>query len=550
MSERTTVLKPTYDRSWALVVGIDRYKSFDDNSLPPLRTSVHGARAVASILRDRLGFETTLLVDDAVVRREVLGTLNRIAREAKPDDRFLFYFAGHGLTRTNVYGGEVGYLTLYDTQPGDDIWTSALKMDDVLEQADFIKAKHILFILDACFSGLAFGRAVSVEQQRLAKDFLTFRAVQAISAGRAGEVVADGGGPDGRHSIFTWNFLQGIQDGTLRAQWEGLIRAEHLGPWLQDQVRKQARGRQTPQFGHLPGSGRGDFIFDGWELDLDRVVAPVGGAPEHTRSADAPTPPQPQTIALRGAAQDFEPDWVEIPAGAFKMGSAQTDWMAFDDEMPQHDLTLPEPYLIARAPITNAQYAAFVNATGRRAPRHWRDTPPTGQNADVPVVWVSWHDAVAYCKWLTDAMRDAGRLPPGGTHVVRLPTEPEWERAARGDDGRRYPWGDDAPDSSRANFGSNENGPTPVGSFSPQGDSPYGCQDMAGNVWEWTLSLKETYPYEPHDGREETSKRGRRALRGGAFNASERNIRVAGRNWHYPEERDETIGFRVVLVRA
>jgi formylglycine-generating enzyme required for sulfatase activity len=122
-------------------------------------------------------------------------------------------------------------------------------------------------------------------------------------------------------------------------------------------------------------------------------------------------------------------------------------------------------------------------------------------------VYVTWHDAMAYCRWLA---RVTGR-------AYRLPSEAEWEKAARGTDGRIWPWGNKW-DSKRCN--SREGGPgntTPVGQYSPQGDSPYGCVDMAGNVWEWTLSLLKDYPYDPKDGREDAQAEGRRRLRGGAF---------------------------------
>jgi formylglycine-generating enzyme required for sulfatase activity len=167
-----------------------------------------------------------------------------------------------------------------------------------------------------------------------------------------------------------------------------------------------------------------------------------------------------------------------------------------------------------------------------------------------PVVWVDWTDAMAYCRWLTAQLKEAGRLPGDVELEVRLPTEAEWEKAARGPKGHLYPWGDDAPDASRLNFTDSINGTTAVGAYSPLGDSFYGCADMAGNVWEWTLSAEAGYPYDPKDGRENAQVRGRRILRGGAFDSAARSVRCACRNWNFPEERDDTIGFRVVLVRA
>jgi formylglycine-generating enzyme required for sulfatase activity len=164
-------------------------------------------------------------------------------------------------------------------------------------------------------------------------------------------------------------------------------------------------------------------------------------------------------------------DWVTIPAGEFLMGSdKQKDPLADDDETLQHRVYLPE-YCIARVPVTNAQYLAFVKATGHKSPYHWQDGRVPDGKENHPVVNVSWRDTQGFCKWAK----------------VRLPSEAEWEKAARGTDGRRWPWGDEPPDNKLCNFDDNGYDTMPVGAY-PNGASPYGCLDMAGNVWEWTSS--------------------------------------------------------------
>jgi formylglycine-generating enzyme required for sulfatase activity len=241
--------------------------------------------------------------------------------------------------------------------------------------------------------------------------------------------------------------------------------------------------------------------------------------------------------AIAKPAHPFEPELVRIPAGEFLMGSnPKVNRDAPGNEQPQHRLYLPA-YALGRTPVTNAQYAAFVQAAGCAPPDHWPGQgSPAGQE-DHPVVNVTWHDAVAYCRWLTAV---TGR-------PYDLPGEAEWEKGARGADGRIYPWGN-TWDPQRCN--SVETGPgatTPVGSY-PQGASPYGLLDMAGNVWEWTRSLDRKYPYLADDGREDPDASGPRALRGGAFFNRQWFVRCAVRYWKPPSSRFNYLGFRVVSL--
>ena len=178
------------------------------------------------------------------------------------------------------------------------------------------------------------------------------------------------------------------------------------------------------------------------------------------------------------------------------MGSDPNDRDAFDDEKPVHRLFLPA-FQIARTPVTNAQYVIYIQAAGAEPPLHWEDGQPPKEKLEHPVVYVSWHDACGYCTWLSQLIRKQ----------VRLPTEAEWEKAARGDkDKRPYPWGEtfDMVKCNSAALGLGDT--TPVGVF-PAGASPYGCLDMAGNVLEWTWGAWSAcwgeYPYNPHDGRED-----------------------------------------------
>jgi len=261
-----------------------------------------------------------------------------------------------------------------------------------------------------------------------------------------------------------------------------------------------------------------------------------------TRRAEAP-----KAAPVKTPRDVFEPETVRIPAGSFLMGSDDKDQSAGDDEKPQHPVELPE-YRIGKYPVTNAEYQVFVRETRHPAPRNWEDEIYPQDKGDHPTVYISWHDATAYCQWLGEK---SGKN-------YRLPSEAEWEKAARGEVGLIYPWGNDW-DAKKVNSG--EEGPgetTPVGQYSPGGDSPFGAADMAGNVWEWTRNLwgKESdkpefkYPFDPKDSRREDLAAGNdvaRVLRGGSFDYYRDDVRCAIRRRNSPDFRNDLIGFRVVL---
>jgi formylglycine-generating enzyme required for sulfatase activity len=196
-------------------------------------------------------------------------------------------------------------------------------------------------------------------------------------------------------------------------------------------------------------------------------------------------------------------EMILIPAGEFLFG-------------PNKQLMTLPAYYIDRTPVTNAEYQVFVDATKADFPPHWRQGKPLLGIENHPVTQVTWFDAVAYAKW-------AGK---------RLPIGPEWEKAARGTDGRIYPWGDTF-DKTRLNSG--DGGPlktVPVGQYSPQGDSPYGIVDMSGNVYEWT-----------NDGNEVLTM----GLRGGSWLDGRDEARTFAVRKHTPRRKNDFIGFRCVM---
>ena len=267
-----------------------------------------------------------------------------------------------------------------------------------------------------------------------------------------------------------------------------------------------------------------------------------------TRPAEAP-----QAAPAESARRDFEPQMVHIPAGKFLMGTTSEqaaqvvkeggkDWEKLvQREQPQHTVEL-SGYSIGKYPVTNREYQIFVKEAGYKPPQGWDNDQYPAENGDHPVVNVSSNDAQEYCKWLSGK----------ANKTYRLPTEAEWEKAARGDkDARVFPWGDEF-DPAKANTAESKIGATtPVGQFSPQGDSPYGCADMAGNVWEWCADWFDEKEYENRqDGVKDPqgSKGGEyRVLRGGSFYYYRRFARCAYRGWYLPSSLGWDGGFRVVV---
>lgn len=243
-----------------------------------------------------------------------------------------------------------------------------------------------------------------------------------------------------------------------------------------------------------------------WSIIVAIVVAAGGAAP---RAVAEPTT----------ASKELDPvPMAMVPAGEFLMGNPEAKGRA--DEWPQRSVYL-DAFAIDQVEVTNERYMAFVTATGHRNPPN-----PYGTGAltsikgieQLPVVQTTWYDAKAYCGWAKK----------------RLPTEAEWEKAARGADGRRFPWGNEAPTSKHANFDrewANEKTLSPVGSL-PEGDSPYGVKDMAGNAREWVSDWYEPdyYKHAPAKNPQGPDRKGVvRSIRGGSWHSPMADVTASAR---------------------
>lgn len=246
---------PYYQTSWALIVGINDYCCGQ-----PLTYACNDADAVAKLLVCRFRFpedQITVLKDNAATKQAILEAyLGFINKASDPNDRVLVFFAGHGTTREGLRG-PVGHLVPVDGDPDDP--STLIRWDDLTRNAELIPAKHILFIMDACYSGLALQRAVTPGTERFLSDMLQRPARQVITAGKADEVVADGGGPEGKNSIFTGFLIEGLEGAA--ADEDGILTANGLMAYVYRKVGQDSQSNQTPHYGHVFGDG--DFIFQG-----------------------------------------------------------------------------------------------------------------------------------------------------------------------------------------------------------------------------------------------------------------------------------------------
>jgi formylglycine-generating enzyme required for sulfatase activity len=355
-----------------------------------------------------------------------------------------------------------------------------------------------------------------------------------------------------------WRETMRLLGGVLRLQGEakieGLFQAilGTLGsrPTLANQVRcvalLSAMMRDLSRMGYQPKTP-----------DYERTVKEVMGIFEAGEAEKIEIGRRIEAADLLGQVGDprlEESNWVTIPAGTFHMGAQKRsrggrnyDAEAFTEESPVHAVALRR-FRIGRFPVTVQEFGAFMADSGYSSPQYWVEgygkfQAPDGWEGQKrypnrPVVGVSWFEAAAYCSWA------------GG----RLPTEAQWERAARGPQGNMYPWGNRPPlDASRANFAVTIGHPTPVGLF-PKGNTAEGLCDMLGNVFEWTADWYDPKYYEQQKRENLTvskdpqgppgSPQNRKVMRGGAWYFNARGVRVSSRDVHVPSNRLLSFGFR------
>lgn len=267
------LLKTHYTNSRALIIGINQYENAS-----PLSFAVNDAEEVRDVLVNELNFpeeNITYLSDSDATKESILRSFMRYTEtDVDLDDRIFVFFAGHGHTRTGIRG-EVGYLVPYDANMAD--FSTFIRWDELTRNADLIRAKHMLFIMDACYGGLALTRNLHPGSTRFLKDMMLRYSRQVLTAGKADEVVSDSGGPLPNHSVFTGHLIEGLRGKATTEN--GILTAGGLMSYVYGKVANDKNSNQTPHYGYFDGDG--DFILSAPQLaelekpenkDLDSLV--------------------------------------------------------------------------------------------------------------------------------------------------------------------------------------------------------------------------------------------------------------------------------------
>jgi formylglycine-generating enzyme required for sulfatase activity len=553
---------------WALIVGINEYPN-----LPPqrqLKAARPGAEAVARSLR-QYGFERdriSQLYDANATRGDILGHIRGpLRRDAGPNDSILIYFAGH--CQVDPQTRDVGWL------PSDAVEndaTSFILLKDLQLLLAQIPARHLFLVVDSCVGDGLIGAS------KITGDPTVREVYQKKSRWVLGGGVSAPQGESGKIGEFTQAFVSSLSENQLA----------YLTPLHLDQEmtkRLPPAANRTLRSGPMLGVGDDDGQFvlrmDGASLPSSEIRVPGKEDPriarvrweiEQIREMPLRQPLKEQAVAsLQGQLEAVRKEMEEqrrkleqerleaikrraeeearvqaekrpvtparpedltpmalVPAGEFSMGSLQGNL----DERPQKRIHL-DAFYIDKLETTVGRYGKYLVATGDDPPDSWSQVDPT-LDSDYPVVGVDWDQATRYCKW-------AGK---------RLPTEAEWEKAARGTDGRTYPWGSTGQPQQFANLGKGgtfgySKSLAKVGSYEG-GRSPYEVYDMIGNVWEWTADWYDQKYYQtmPEKNPKGPEKGEARVIRGGSWARTPLVSRVSARNRAAPSSQTTSLGFR------
>ncbi|MEZ5936168.1 MAG: SUMF1/EgtB/PvdO family nonheme iron enzyme [Alphaproteobacteria bacterium] len=550
-----------FSKSYALVIGISDYEG-SHADLP----TANDAKRMAEYLFDEESFDYVRLLTEENVTKDRVSQLmdEEFPRLLDANDRFLFYWSGHGVTRAFAGDrGKAGYLPLHDTPP--ESWSRMIAMEDVQRWDRFLPARQSLFLLDACFGGLAGVVPQSSTPRDMRIDMLSQPGHHIMSAGTENEqtIALDSLGG----SVFTTALLDGMQgeaDAANGFERDGIVSLTELKSYVQNRVQHERNlagwtSRITPQVRDLRVNS-GEFFF--LAKHAPRAVQSdtgSGAASAQAMGTEAAAPAVDNTVVAQAPVIRQEPDimplssleplstfrdcdqcpeMVVIPAGTFTMGSPAGEEGRKANEGPEHEVTFAAPFAIGKYEVTFAEWDACVDEGGC----DYRPDDRGGGREDRPVISVSWEDTREYLAWLTEKTG----------HAYRLPSEAEWEYAARAGTTTRYWWGGQLePDMANCGKACRDawRATAPVGSFDA---NAYGLLDTVGNVAEWVEDrAQDSYKRAPGDGSVWDAGDGTaRLLRGGSFVSGPAELRSASRKEAGPIIRNNAVGFRVVRSLA
>jgi len=580
--------KNEYSESHLLAVGIDTYT---DPRMVPLGNAEADATAVASLLAaPPFSFSTQLLLGKQATKQAVQDALFDMRRTDR-DSRVIFFFSGHGYVLTDNFNNQTGYLACADTVANRD--HTALELSDVMDFRRHAAAKHILFIFDSCYSGQALGltkaTTATVDQYRLRRTYqvltagagdqevfdyhsmtqymITYlsNAAEMITADHLGLHLKDvlaretggmqipqygpiGGGQGGSFILYEPppvvvneiflalpdDLRDGLTDPSAKVRRFAIADAADL--LTEPDHRSAVQTALQHLRDHDPNSevrARADKAIEEFGEALS-ILKNIGKRHQDKQNQAQLHTSDAQTDRLSQQPHSKEIEQVELPA----LLPAPFDWCA----IPAGRVTLEEnagtfdvhPFWMAKYPITYAQFQVFIDAPdGFYNYRWWQGLAVDANHwkshgeqmwkiANHPRERVSWWDAVAFTLWLS-----------AKTEMdIRLPTIWEWQWAAQGPDGRRYPWGNQS-DPGRCNVEESGIRQTTSVDRYPNGASPYGVLDMSGNVWEWCFNeLQKTQNIQ-------------RQLRGGSYRGIMADAEVNLSKFEFPDRRDKYSGFRI-----
>jgi formylglycine-generating enzyme required for sulfatase activity len=541
-----------YNESHALVIGVSDYQEYPSapfswHDLPGVATDIQLVRSAL----ETHGFHVVVVENPNHEELEKAFEDFIHLYGFDSNNRLLFFFSGHGFTLKLSTGLNMGYIVPSDAPPPDwdqrGFLNKAMDMQQMEVYAMRIQAKHALFLFDSCFSGSIFSLTKSAPAYINYKTNLPVR--QFITAGRADEKVPD-------ESIFRAQFISALE-GEADADADGYLTGNELGTFIEKKVINYSKNSQHPQFGTLrnPYLDKGDFVFSlndssslGWNIDSHPSLNKDQLEKDLEQKKKLLLEKHMKITSLLPKPSSLTPEILEemvlIPGSKYMAGLdieigykecikyyERCKKSSFNNESPVHTVMI-DSFLMDKHEVTQADFERVM----RHNPSNFRG----GMN---PVEKVTWTEARDYCSKM-------GK---------RLPTEAEWEKAAKGRQNTIYPWGDDV-ESWNANFcdincesywrkvGFDDGYVTtaPVGSYDP---NDYGLHDMAGNVYEWVSDWysEDYYKTSPSNNPKGPKRGSEKVLRGGSWNNNPSFVRPTFRYSNDLSSRHDNIGFRCSL---